>query len=221
MKSTFKTVLLLASVALGWVAAQAADGSSFKPPTRAKVAVVVFEDLQCPACAAAYPAVWSTATAQHVPVVLHDFPLPKHTWSFQAAVFARFFDTLDKKSLKLGNDYRGYIYQNQTLILNQAVLNDYTKKFADDHKVVLPPAVDPQGKLTEKVKADYALGQKIGLKYTPTIFVVGRDNAVTPFVEVEDRNQLSQIIGDMVKKAGPATPAKTKTTATASKKKTS
>ena len=219
MTSTVKTALLLASVALAWVAAQAADGSSFKPPIGAKVAVVVFEDLQCPACAVAYPAVWSTATAQHIPVVLHDYPLPKHTWSFQAAVFARFFDTKDTKSLKLGNDYRGYIYQNQNLILDQAGLNYYTKKFADDHKVLLPSAVDPQGKLTEKVKADYALGQKIGLKYTPTIFVVGQNNAVTPFVEVEDRNQLSQIIGDMVKKAGPATPAKTKTTA--SKKKTS
>jgi protein-disulfide isomerase len=218
LKSTVKTALLFASVALAWVAAQAADGSSFKPPTGAKVAVVVFEDLQCPACAAAYPAVWSAATAKHIPVVLHDFPLPKHTWSFQAAVFARFFDT---KSLKMGNDYRGYIYQNQNQIPDQDGLKNYTKKFADEHKVLLPSEVDPQGKLTEKVKADYALGQKIGLKYTPTIFVVGRNNAVTPFVEVEDRNQLSQIIGDMVKKATPATPAKTKTTASTSKKKAS
>jgi protein-disulfide isomerase len=219
MKPTVKTVLPLASVALAWAAAWAADGSSLKPPAGARVAVVVFEDLQCPACAQAYPAVCSAATAEHIPVVLHDFPLPKHSWSFQAAVFARFFDTKDTKSLKLGNDYRGYIYQNQNLILDQAGLNNYTKKFADDHKVVLPSAIDPQGKLAEKVKADYTLGQTIGLKYTPTIFVVGRDNAATPFVEVEDRSQLSQIIEAMVKKAGPATPPKTKIVAT--KKKSS
>jgi protein-disulfide isomerase len=217
-KSTVKAALLLASAAVAWAAAWAADGSSLKPPAGARVAVVVFEDLQCPACAQAYPAVWSAATAQHIPVVLHDFPLPKHSWSFQAALFARFFDTKDTKSLKLGNAYRGYIYQNQNLIPDQAGLNNYTKRFADDHKVVLPSAIDPQGKLAEKVKADYALGQTIGLKYTPTIFVVGSDNAVTPFVEVEDRNQLSQIIEAMVKKSGPATPAKTKTTA--SRKKT-
>ena len=218
MKPTVKTAVLFASVMLVWTAARAADGSSFKPPAGARVAVVVFEDLQCPSCAQAYPAVWDAANAHHIPVVLHDFPLAKHNWSFQAAVFARFFDT---KSQKLGNDYRGYIYKNQSLIPDQGGLNNYTQKFADDNKIRLPSPVDPAGNLTEKVKADFALGKKIGLMYTPTIFVVGQDSAsaVTPFVEVEDRNQLSQIIEDMLKKAGPATPAKTKTSA--SKKKSS
>jgi protein-disulfide isomerase len=214
MKPTVTTTVLLASVALAWLASWAADGSSLKPPAGARVAVVVFEDLQCPACAQAYPAVWDAANAHHVPVVLHDFPLRKHNWSYQAAVFARFFDT---KSQKLGNDYRGYIYKNQNLIPDEAGLNYYTKKFADDSKIPLPSAVDPAGKLAEKVKADFGLGEKIGLKYTPTIFVVGQDSAATPFVEVEDRHQLSQIIEDMLKKAGPATPVKTK--AAASKKK--
>jgi protein-disulfide isomerase len=210
LKLTIKTAALVASAALAWVASWAADGSSFKPPAGARVAVVVFEDLQCPACAQAYPAVWDAANAQHIPVVLHDFPLRKHNWSFQAAVFARFFDT---KSQKLGNDYRGYIYKNQDLIPDEIRLNSYTKKFADDNKILLPSAVDPAGKLAEKVKADFGLGEKIGLTYTPTIFVVGQDNAVTPFVEVQDRNQLSQIIADMLKKAPPATPVKTKTAA--------
>jgi protein-disulfide isomerase len=219
VKPTVKTIVLFAGIVLAWAAAWAADGSSFKPPAGARVAVVVFEDLQCPSCAQAYPAVWDAANAHHIPVVLHDFPLRKHNWSFQAAVFARFFDT---KSLKVGNDYRGYIYKNQNLIPDEAQLNNYTKKFAADNKIRLPPAVDPAGKLAEKVKADFDLGMKIGLQYTPTIFVVGQDsaNAVTPFVEVEDRNQLSQIIEDMLKKA-PAPPVKTpvKTTTAASKKK--
>jgi protein-disulfide isomerase len=201
-------VILLASVALASLAAWAADGSSLKPPAGARVAVVVFEDLQCPACAQAYPAVWGAANAHHIPMVLHDFPLPKHNWSFKAAVFARFFDT---KSQKLGNDYRGYIYANQNLISNEAGLDDYTKKFAVEHKIALPAAIDPQGKLAEKVKTDYALGQTVGLKYTPTIFVIGQNNAVTPFVEVVDRSKLTQIIEDMLKKAGPVTPAKAKT----------
>jgi protein-disulfide isomerase len=213
MKPTIKTAVLVASMVLAWIAARAADGSSFKPPAGARVAVVVFEDLQCPSCALAYPAVWDAANAHHIPVVLHDFPLRKHNWSFQAAVFARFFDT---KSQKLGNEYRGYIYKNQNLIPDEGQLNNYTKKFADDNKILLPSAVDPAGKLTEKVKADFDLGMKIGLQYTPTIFVIGQDNAATPFVEVEDRNQLSQIIEDMLKKA-PAPPVKTKTSA--SKKK--
>jgi len=181
-----------------------ADASSLKPPPGAKVAIVMFEDLECPDCARAYPVVWDAANAHHIPVVLHDFPLSKHPWSFEAAIFARFFDT---KSQKLGNDFRGYIYQNQPQITREN-LQQYVQKFADQNKVPLPFAVDPEGKLKEKVQADYALGQRIGLEHTPTIFVVGSGGPSTPFVEVVDRNQLTQIIEDMQKKAGPATPEK-------------
>ncbi|MGH9571333.1 MAG: DsbA family protein [Candidatus Angelobacter sp.] len=177
-------------------AAFAADASSLKPPPGANVAVVVFEDLQCPDCARAYPVVWQTATAHKIPVVLHDFPLPRHNWSFEAAVYARYFDT---KSQKLGDDFRGYIYQNQPSITPQN-LHDYIQKFADEHKTPLPFAVDPEGKLKAEVQADFNLGQRIGLEHTPTIFVIGRGSTATPFVEVVDRDQLSQIIEDMQKK---------------------
>lgn len=187
------------------LSAFAADGSSLKPPPGARVAVVVFEDLQCPDCARAYPVVWDAANAHKIPVVLHDFPLPRHNWSFRAAVLARFFDT---KSQKVGDDYRGYIYKNQQQIVDEATLQSFTQRFADDNKVALPFNVDPDGKLTDKVKEDRLLGQKIGLEHTPTIFVVGNGATASPFVEVVDRDQLSQIIEDMQKKAGPATPAK-------------
>lgn len=197
----FALVAALA-LALGRTAL-AADASSLKPPPGAKVAVVVFEDLECPDCARAYPVVWETANAHKVPVVLHDFPLPRHAWSFDAAVWARFFDT---KGEKLGNDFRGYIYANQPQITREN-LQQWVQKFGDEHKVPIPFAKDPDGKLTAKVKEDYNLGQKIGLEHTPTIFVIGNGGASTPFVEVVDRDQLSQIIEDMLKKAGPATPA--------------
>ena len=196
-------VVLLMLVALSRVGFSA-DGSSLKPPAGAKVAVVVFEDLECPDCARAYPLVWDVANAHHIPVVLHDFPLSKHPWSFEAAIYARYFDT---KSQKLGNDFRGYIYKNQPQITLEN-LRQYTQKFADDNKVPLPFAVDPQGTLKAKVQTDYALGQKIGLEHTPTIFVVGNGGPSTPFVEVVDRSQLTEIIEDMQRKAGPDTPAK-------------
>jgi len=200
LRLVFVLPALMAFSALGF----AADGSSLKPPAGAKVAVVVFEDLECPDCARAYPLVWDVANAHHVPVVLHDFPLSKHPWSFEAAIYARFFDT---KSLKLGNDFRGYIYKNQPQITLEN-LRQYVQKFADDNKVPLPFAVDPQGALKAKIQADYALGQRIGLEHTPTIFVVGNGGPSTPFVEVVDRSQLTQIVEDMQHKAGPETPAK-------------
>jgi protein-disulfide isomerase len=208
-----KMLVVFAVLALA-LSAFAADGSSLKPPPGAKVAVVVFEDLQCPDCARAYPVVWDAANAHKIPVVLHDFPLPRHNWSFRAAVLARFFDT---KSQKL-DDYRGYIYKNQQQIVDEATLQQYTQKFADDNKVPLPFAIDPDGKLTDKVKEDRLLGQKIGLEHTPTIFVVANGATASPFVEVVDRDQLSQIIEDMQKKAGPAAPAKSAPTKKAAMK---
>lgn len=196
---------LIAALVLS-ASAFAADASSLKPPPGARVAIVVFEDLECPDCARAYPVVWEQANAHKIPVVLHDFPLPQHPWSFDAAVFARYFDT---KSQKLGDDFRGFIFKNQPQI-NRDNLHQYVQKFADDNKVPLPFATDPEGKLKDKVRADYALGQQIGIQHTPTIFVIGQGATSSPFVEVVDREKLSEIIEDMLKKSAPAAKPATK-----------
>ena len=198
------------------ITAFAADGSSLKPPPGARAAIVMFEDLECPDCANAYPVVWQTANAHHIPVVLHDFPLgPSHPWSFDAAVFARYFDS---KSEKLGNDFRGYIFSNQPQI-NKQNLRQYVDKFANDNKTPLPFVLDPDNKLRDKVIADHELGMKIGVQHTPTIFVVGNGGAATPAVEVTDRGQLSQIVEDMLAKAPPAKAAPAKGPSAKTKKK--
>jgi len=56
--------------------------------------------------------------------------------------------------------------------------------------------IDPQGKLAALVKADYALGQSIGIQHTPTIWVVTNSTKGTPFVEVVDRTKLYSMIDD-------------------------
>jgi len=206
MKISLRTAVALALAALS-ITACAADGSSLKPPPGARVAIVMFEDLECPTCATDYPLVWQTAEAHHIPVLLRDFPLgPNHPWSFDAAVYARFFDT---KSEKLGNDFRSYIFRNQPQI-NKTNLRQYVDKFANDNKTPLPFVLDPDNKLRDKVVADHDFGMKIGIIHTPTIFVVGNGGPATPAVEVTDTNQLSQIVEDMLAKAPPAkaTPAK-------------
>lgn len=215
MKILARAFAALAVAALS-ITAHAADGSSLKPPAGARVAIVMFEDLECPDCARAYPVVWDTANSHKIPVVLHDFPLPMHPWSFDAAVYARFFDA---KSEKLGNDFRGFIFGNQTQITKDN-LRQYVTKFADDNKVPLPFAFDPDGKLKDKVLADRSFGTQIKLEHTPTIFVVGNGGAATPAVEVTDRSQLGQIVEDMLAKSPVAkTPASAKS-ATKTKKKT-
>jgi protein-disulfide isomerase len=190
------------AIALSPAASRAADGSSLKPPPGARVAIVVFEDLECPDCARAYPVIWDAARKYNIPVVLHDFPLQMHPWSFDAAVFARYFDT---KSQKLGDDFRGYIFQNQPQIDKQN-LRQWVDKFASANNSPIPFVLDPDGQFKNKIQADRQMGNQIGLQHTPTIFVVGNGGAATPAVEVEDRTKLGQIIEDMLQKA-PAAPA--------------
>jgi len=212
LTSVFLSLAMLALASLSF----AADASMLTPPPGAQVAVVMFEDLQCPDCARSFPVVWDVAKAHNIPVMLYDFPLPMHNWSFEAAVYARYFDT---KSKKLGDDFRGFIYQAQRNI-NPENLRQHVQKFADDNKVPLPFAVDPEGKLKAKVQADYALGQKINVQHTPTIFVIGRDVASgPPFVEVVDPAKLTEQVEDMQRKAGPATAAPVKRASAKGRKK--
>jgi len=170
---------------------QVHDATALIPPAGARVAIIEFEDMECPDCANANPLLREASTKYNIPWVRHDFPLAMHAWSFQAAVNARWFDT---KSKKLGDDYRDLVFANQQSITTLDVLRQFTEKFAADRKIALPFALDPQGKLTAEVKADYALGQRIGIEHTPTIWVATRQSKGAPFVEVVDRTKLFQLI---------------------------
>ena len=191
-----KIHIALASVVLllaAHVRAQDEVNPVLKPPKGAQVAIVVFEDLECPDCRRAAPLVEEAGKTYKIPVVRHDFPLPFHKWSFDAAVIARYFDTHSKP---LGNQYRDYIFEHQPEITPEN-LRSYSERFAADHKVDLPFVVDPQGKLAAAVVADRDLGKSIHLEHTPTIYVVSNKTQGKPFVEVVDRTQLFQLIDAM------------------------
>jgi protein-disulfide isomerase len=204
-KSSLLLSLLLLSTLAG---AQMTKVRALRPPPGAQVAIVVFEDLQCPDCARAAPLLAEAARTYKIPLVRHDFPLPRHNWSFDAAILARFFDT---KSKKMGDEFRDYIFQNQTQVTREN-LRRFAEDFAAERKVDVPFVVDPRGELEKKVKADYALGQAIAIDHTPTIYVVSSKETGTPFVEVVDRTKLFQLIDQMKRQAGPASATAAKST---------
>jgi len=171
------------------------------PPAGARVAIVEFEDLECPDCARANPLLKEAAEKYKIPRIRYDFPLPFHTWSFDAAVAARYFDT---KSKKLGDEFRDAVFADQPNIHTQDDLRNFAQKFATDRKQVFPFVVDPQGKLAAEVKADYALGQSVGLQHTPTIWVVTNKTNGSPFVEVVDRSKLFELIDQALAETKPA-----------------
>jgi len=171
------------------------DPSALRPPAGARVAIVEFSDMECPDCARANPLLKEAVARYHIPWVRHDFPLPYHAWSQIAAVNARWFDTRGKG---LGDEYRDQVFANQTSIYNPGVLRQFTAKFAAAHHITMPFAIDPQGKLAAAVKADTALGQRIGIQHTPTIWVVTAKSKGAPLIEVVDRSRLYQLIDQAI-----------------------
>lgn len=197
MKLSKSLLSLLALVLLsGLVLAQ--DTSALKPPKGYKVAIVVFEDLQCPDCARAEPLLKDAEKTYKIPLVRHDFPLPMHNWSFDAHVMARYFDS---KSKELGEEFRHFILTNQPSITKDN-LRGTVEKWAQEHKTTLPFVVDPTGKFTQEVRDDFGLGQKVGVQHTPTIYIVSNSQRGQPFVEVADRSQMFQMIDQIIKQAG-------------------
>jgi len=179
--------LVLSSLALGQ------DPSLLRPPKGAPVALIVFEDLQCPKCRSDAPLEEQAAKMHKIPLIRHDFPLPMHNWSYNAAIVAHYFDSQSKE---LGTQFRDFIFQHQPEITPDTLQN-FAQRFATEHKTQLPFVIDPQGKFAAEVNADKELGKKIGIQHTPTLYVVSSRNPSRPFVEVTDTNQLFQLIEAM------------------------
>jgi protein-disulfide isomerase len=166
---------------------------ALRPPKGAQMALVVFEDMQCPQCGRVAPLLDQASHTYKIPLIQHDFPLPMHNWSYDAAVLARYFDTHSKE---LGNEFRLNVFQHQFEIMPQT-LHGFAEKFANEHKVGLPFAIDPDGKLAALVKADKDLGISLHIQHTPTIYIVSNKKGGKPYVEVTDTSQLYVMIDAM------------------------
>jgi len=201
--------LLLAIPASAPVFAQSATGfrdtSMLRAPVGSPVAIYEFEDLECPACAHAFPIVHAAIDRYHIPLVRHDFPLQMHVWSFDAAVNARYLQ--DKVSPKVAEEYRSDVFASQTAIASKDDLANYTRHWFQTHGLSMPFVIDPSGLFTAEVTSDYTLGERIGLTQTPTIFVVTNKG----WTQIMDVNYLYQTIDAALAQAGPTakTPAKT------------
>jgi protein-disulfide isomerase len=182
------------------------DASALHPPAGARVAMIEFSDFECPACAHANPTLMAAAATYKIPWVRHDFLIPGHIWSTQAAVNARWFDL--NKSKAVGEEYRNQVFANQAAIYNLDALRQFTQKFAQSHGVSLPLALDPQGKLLAEVNADSEMGKRTGIQHTPTVFIVIANGKGAPFREVLTiDSDLYQDIDQALADAAPAKPA--------------
>jgi protein-disulfide isomerase len=199
-----RSALLVATCLAGlWTSAfGAADGSQLKLPDGVDLAIVVFEDLQCPDCRRAHPDLVKAAEAKGVPLIVHDYPIPRHSWAFPAAVLARYFSA---QSQALGMDFRSFIFQNQPG-LGPDNLRAFGEKFAANHQQQLPGDVDPDGRLAAQVQADFELGQKIHLEYVPLMFVIARSGDASRAIEAKEPKDVNAIIDRIRRGESPSQP---------------
>ena len=168
---------------------------ALRPPKGSQVALVVFEDLQCPQCGRTAPLLVQASRTYKIPLVQHDFPLPMHNWSFDAAVLARYFDTHSKE---IGNAFRGPCSRTRWRSI---------RRICGDLPTSLPPITRwvcrswwiRQGKLAGLVRADKELGVSLHIEHTPTIWMVSNKRNGKPYVEVTDTKELYVMIDAMKK----------------------
>ena len=158
------------------------DTSAFKPPSGAKVAIIEFEDLECPLCATVSPMVRDAMSHYGIPRVHYDFIIPGHMWSRNAAIYARYLE--DKVSPKAAEDFRRDVFASQRLIGSPEDLQQFTRRWFQAHGQAMPFVIDP--KCAAEVEADCALGMRVGIAHTPTLVVATAHR----WIEVTEPNQL-------------------------------
>ena len=100
----------------------------------------------------------------------HDFPLQASHLELDAAIWARYLQ--DKVSLKAADEYRGAVFAAQLGIGNKDDMLTFTRRFFQSHGLQMPFVPDPTGQFKKEVEADKALGERLGVQYTPWIIVV-------------------------------------------------
>src|SRR5271166_5514507 len=145
-------------------------------PKDAKVTIVEFGDLQCPACKAAQPTIEALVAAEpSARFVFQNFPLEMHNW---AAKGADYVECVAQASNEAFWKFIAKTYDAQS---------DITAENADEKLTALADASGVKGAdiascaktpaTKARVEASIVLGKSVGVNSTPTLFINGRSIA--------------------------------------------
>lgn len=160
---------------LGALAQAAVPPAPVEGNPHARVHVIIFEDLECPSCAQWHKKLISQFLPEfgsRVAFQFHDFPLPQHAWSFNAAVISRLFA---EQKPALYFPWRTYCFAHQQEITPDNLI-DKAAQFAAAAGISRSAIESAFGQmdLLQAVETDRALGEKWNVQHTPTIYVEGR-----------------------------------------------
>jgi protein-disulfide isomerase len=142
-------------------------------PKDAPVTIVEFGDLQCPACKAAQPTIEALVAAEpQARFVFQNFPLEMHNWAAKGAAYA---DCVGRASNDAFWKFVSKTYETQAEI---------TAENADEKLTALAEGAGVKGSevaacatqpdTKARIDASIALGKKVDVSGTPTLFINGR-----------------------------------------------
>jgi protein-disulfide isomerase len=148
----------------------------------APIRVEIFSDFECPGCREFYlntirPVLKEYCSVDKVCVIYHEFPLPGHRYSLQAAQYSKAAQRLGRKQWSSVLDA---LYEKQPKWLQDGKVDDavFEALGADDYfrvrRLLLDPAID------SAIQEEIAAGRKKDVTATPTLFVnaIGREQKV-------------------------------------------
>jgi protein-disulfide isomerase len=142
-------------------------------PADAPVTVVEFSDLQCPHCKETQPVLEKLlGEDKNVRLIFQNFPLPSHDWSSKAAAYA---DCTGRTSHEDFFKFVDGIFAAQTDITASNAdtkLTEIADKAGLKGSEVAACASKPE--TTARVEQSVALGKKLEVNSTPTLFINGR-----------------------------------------------
>ena len=157
-----------ANLPIGYSLAGLNGGASPQINSNRTVEIVEFSDFQCPYCGAAEPTVKQVLAnyGSRVNFTYKNFPLSIHPYAWKAAEAYEIALQYGK-----GQEYHDILFANQN-----ALDVDSLKKYA--RQVGIPGAefdnLLDSGAMYNKVAADQAEGNRLGVTGTPTFFIDGR-----------------------------------------------
>jgi protein-disulfide isomerase len=142
-------------------------------PKDAPVTIVEFGDLQCPACKAAQPTIEALVAGEpQARFVFQNFPLEMHNWAAKGAAYA---DCVGRASNDAFWKFVSKTYETQA---------DITAENADEKLTALADGAGVKGseiaacatqpETKSRIDASIALGKKVDVTGTPTLFISGR-----------------------------------------------
>ena len=151
------------------------DGNPSKGPKDAKVTIVEYSDFQCPYCSRAHSTLKDQVMKEYgdkIRVVYKNFPLSFHKWAEPAAVGGECAYEQDEAAFWLLYDY---YFDNQQQLTPENIKEKSTEALKTTSVKIdaWTDCFDNQ-KTVDKVRADMAEGQSVGVTGTPAFMINGR-----------------------------------------------